>query len=305
VPNLTPFLATFAAFAAGVLVTVLIAWLVAQRRTARAHAAGRASRDGEIAVLAEQRSAAAARADELARRVDRFERDAEANARDLREAAAQAAAQQARAERLEADLAEARRVRDTLQHRLDALAASHAALEASAREQLQAASEKLALLDQAEQRLRDSFQNLAASILDDKAKHLREQSEQQLGGLLDPLKLQLREFRETVAQTHASDQRERGMLAQEIQNLKQLNQRISEDAINLTRALKGDSRTQGAWGELVLERVLEASGLTAGRDYETQVTFRNDDGSRPRPDVIVHLPDSKDIVVDAKVSLKA
>ena len=83
------------------------------------------------------------------------------------------------------------------------------------------------------------------------------------------------------------------MLAQEIQSLKQLNQRISEDAINLTRALKGDSRTQGAWGELVLERVLEASGLQAGRDYETQVSFRNDEGGRQRPDVIVHLPDKQ------------
>jgi DNA recombination protein RmuC len=305
VPNLTPFVASLVGVVAGILVATLIAWLVARRREAQAHAAGRTSRDGEIAVLAEQRSAAVARADELSRRVERFEREVETSARNLRESAAHAAAQQARAERLESDLAEVRRIRDGLQHRLDALSASHAALEASSREQLQAATEKLALLDQAEQRLRDSFQNLAASILDDKAKHLREQSEQQLGGLLDPLKLQLREFRETVAQTHASDQRERGMLAQEIQSLKQLNQRISEDAINLTRALKGDSRTQGAWGELVLERVLEASGLSAGRDYETQVTFRNDDGSRPRPDVIVRLPDNKDIVVDSKVSLKA
>ncbi|HVV96697.1 MAG TPA: DNA recombination protein RmuC, partial [Rhodanobacteraceae bacterium] len=299
-PNLTPFVASLVGVVAGILVATLIAWLVARRREAQAHAAGRTSRDGEIAVLAEQRSAAVARADELSRRVERFEREVETSARTLRESAAHAAAQQARAERLESDLAEARRIRDGLQHRLDALSASHAALEASSREQLQAATEKLALLDQAEQRLRDSFQNLAASILDDKAKHLREQSEQQLGGLLDPLKLQLREFRETVTQTHASDQRERGMLAQEIQSLKQLNQRISEDAINLTRALKGDSRTQGAWGELVLERVLEASGLSAGRDYETQVTFRNDDGSRPRPDVIVRLPDNKDIVVDSK-----
>ncbi|HVT33132.1 MAG TPA: DNA recombination protein RmuC [Rhodanobacteraceae bacterium] len=304
-PNLTPLVALIAGLAAGVLAGIAIVLFASRRRSARAHAAGRASRDGEIAVLAEQRSAAAARADELAHRVDRFERDAETSTRDLREAAARAAGQQARAERLESDLVEARRIREGLQHRIDALSASHAALEASSREQLQAAAEKLALLDQAEQRLRDSFQNLAASILEDKAKHLREQSEQQLGGLLDPLKLQLREFRETVSQTHASEQRERGMLAQEIQSLKQLNQRISEDAINLTRALKGDSRTQGAWGELVLERVLEASGLSAGRDYETQVTFRNDDGTRPRPDVIVHLPDSKDIVVDSKVSLKA
>ena len=105
-------------------------------------------------------------------------------------------------------------------------------------------------------RLREAFQNLAQGILDDKAERFREQSGQQLSGLLDPFKLQLKEFRETVEQRHASDQRERGMLAQEIQSLRQLNQRISEDALNLTRALKGDTRAQGAWGELVLERVL-------------------------------------------------
>ncbi len=289
----------------GILAGALIVLPFVRRWTAQARETGRAARDGEIAVLAAQREAAGSRADELQRRVDRFERDSAATERNVRQLTAHAAAQQAHAERLKHDLAEACRSRDGVQQRLEDLSTRYAALEASSREQTQAAAEKLALLDQAEQRLRDAFQNLANGILDDKAERLREQSASQLGGLLDPLKIQLKEFRETVSQTHASEQRERGMLAQEIQSLKQLNQRISEDAINLTRALKGDSRTQGAWGELVLERVLEASGLQAGREYETQMTFRNDDGSRPRPDVIVHLPDEKDIVIDAKVSLKA
>ena len=95
------------------------------------------------------------------------------------------------------------------------------------------------------------------------------------------------------------------MLVQEIRSLKDLNQRISQDAVNLTRALKGDSRAQGAWGEMVLERVLEASGLQAGREYETQGSFEGADGTRQRPDVIVHLPESKDVIIDAKVSLVA
>jgi DNA recombination protein RmuC len=305
VPNLPPIVLVLAAAAAGLLAGALLVIVLARRWIAAARDSGRVARDGEIAVLASQRESAATRADELQRRIDRFEREWTAAERNLRELTAHAAAQQTHAERLKNDLAEACRNRDGVQQRFEVLSTRYAALEAGSREQVQAAAEKLALLDQAEVRLRDSFQNLAATILDDKAKHLREQSEQQLGGLLDPLKVQLKEFRETVSQTYASDQRDRGMLAQEIQNLKQLNQRISEDAINLTRALKGDSRAQGAWGELVLERVLEASGLTAGRDYETQVTFRNDDGSRPRPDVIVRLPDNKDIVIDAKVSLKA
>lgn len=286
-------------------VGTLVAGLFSRRAVAAARASGRAERDGEIAVLSSQRESEAARASDLAQRVARYEREWTQAEQNLRQITAQAAAKRAEAERLEHDLVDARRGREDLQARLVELSSRHSALEAASREQAQAAVEKLALIDQAEQRLRDAFQNLANGILDAKAERLREQSEQQLGGLLDPLKVQLKEFRETVSQTWANEQRERGMLAQEIQTLRQLNQRISEDAINLTRALKGDSRSQGAWGELVLERVLEASGLQAGREYHTQLTFRNEDGSRQRPDVIVRLPEEKDIVIDAKVSLVA
>ncbi|HJT98038.1 MAG TPA: DNA recombination protein RmuC [Rhodanobacteraceae bacterium] len=294
-----------AAAAAGLLAGGVLVLVLARRWIAAAHAAGRATRDGEIASLAAHCDAAESHRNELARRVERFEQEWSRAEESLRLLTRQSATHEANSTRLATELADARHTRDDLQRRCEDLSRRYAGLETQAAEKERSAAEKLALLEQAEQRLRDSFQNLANTILDDKAKRLGEQSEQQLGNLLDPLKTQLKEFRETVSQTWASDQRDRGMLAQEIHNLKQLNQRISEDAINLTRALKGDSRTQGAWGELVLERVLEASGLTAGRDYETQVTFRNDDGSRPRPDVIVRLPDNKDIVIDAKVSLKA
>jgi DNA recombination protein RmuC len=305
VTNLPPIATLIVAALVGAAIGALIAYLMSRRAVAAAREAGIVSRDAEVAALAANGDAATVRADDLARRVERFERDWTSASETLRTLTAQAAEHRAHAERLSNDLATTVRGRDEAQRHLLDLTGRYRALEASAREQAQSAAEKLQLIDQADQRLRDSFQNLANTILDDKAERLREQSALQLGGLLDPLKTQLKEFRETVTQTHASEQRERGMLAQEIQNLKQLNQRISEDAINLTRALKGDSRAQGAWGEFVLEKVLEASGLTAGRDYETQVTFRNDDGSRPRPDVIVRLPDNKDIVIDAKVSLKA
>lgn len=304
-PNLPlPVLLGLAA-AAGLILGFLLLSLASRRWVTRAHDAGRASRDAEVAILAGQRDAATARADELSERLQRYERDWAAAEQNLRKLTAHAAAQQSQAEQLGHQLADARRSRDEAQSRLVELTRTHAALEAGAREQAQAAADKLQLLEQAEQRLRDSFRNLAGQILDDKAERFREQSSQQLGGLLDPLKLQLKEFRETIHATHASEQRERGMLAQEIQTLKQLNQRISEDAINLTRALKGDTRSQGAWGELVLERVLEASGLQAGREYETQASYSDGDGGRQRPDVIVHLPEDKDIVVDAKVSLVA
>jgi DNA recombination protein RmuC len=155
-------------------------------------------------------------------------------------------------------------------------------------------NEKLLGIQNAEARLLETFQNTATKILDERAEKFSEQSQKQVSGLLDPLKEQLKHFRETVDNTN-----------KEIYSLKQLNQQITLDTANLTRALKGDSRTQGAWGELVLERILEASGLSAGRDFDVQEVLKDEDGGRPRPDVIIRLPENKDLVLDAKVSLTA
>jgi DNA recombination protein RmuC len=154
--------------------------------------------------------------------------------------------------------------------------------------------EKLLGIQNAEARLLETFQNTATKILDERAEKFSEQSQKQVSGLLDPLKEQLKHFRETVDNTN-----------KEIYSLKQLNQQITLDTANLTRALKGDSRTQGAWGELVLERILEASGLSAGRDFDVQEVLKDEEGGRPRPDVIIRLPENKDLVLDAKVSLTA
>ena len=303
--NLSPELQLVLATAVGLLAGALLVYLLSRRWVAAAQATGRMSREGELGALAGQRDAASARADELAMRLDRLERESGAVERAMRQAAEQAAAHGAEAHRLGHELADARRARDEAHQRLVELTRRHAALEAGSAAQAQAAGDKLQLLEQAEQRLREAFQNLANRILEDKAERFREQSALQLGGLLDPLKLQLKEFRDSFTQTYANEQHARGALSQEIQTLKQLNQRISEDAINLTRALRGDTRSQGAWGELVLERVLEASGLQAGREYTTQASFSDAEGARQRPDVIVHLPEDKDIIIDAKVSLVA
>jgi DNA recombination protein RmuC len=116
---------------------------------------------------------------------------------------------------------------------------------------------------------------------------------------------QLEAFRKALGETYAREHGERSALKHELEMLRGLNVQLGLEAQNLTRALKGDSRTQGAWGEMVLERVLEASGLERGRGYETQAVMHDDEAARQRPDVIVHLPEGRDLVVDAKVALTA
>ncbi|HEY7873043.1 MAG TPA: DNA recombination protein RmuC [Rudaea sp.] len=156
-----------------------------------------------------------------------------------------------------------------------------------------------------EKSLTEKFALLSRQLLDQQSQKLTEHNQVNIGNLLNPLREQLGEFRKRVDEVYDKENKERGALQSEIATLKNLNQRISEDAVNLTRALKGDAQTQGAWGEMVLERVLEASGLQKGRGYESQVMLADESGGRPRPDVIVHLPEGRDIVVDAKVSLTA
>ncbi|HMM67337.1 MAG TPA: DNA recombination protein RmuC [Dokdonella sp.] len=294
-----------AALIAGLLAGALVFGLLGRRWSRVAAEEGARSREPEVSTLREQRDSLQRQFDDLRRQLERSVQERTLVEQRLLEIGAQAAERKADVEQLSRQLAQLQGRHDTASRELLTLTGQHAALAASAREQTESAREKLALLDQAEQRLRESFQNLANQILEARAERFKEQSAEHLGSLLDPLKVQLKEFRETVTQTHASEQRERGMLVQEIRSLKDLNQQISQDAVNLTRALKGDTRAQGAWGEMVLERVLEASGLQAGREYDTQESFQGADGARQRPDVIVHLPESKDVVIDAKVSLVA
>nr|WP_315302137.1 DNA recombination protein RmuC [Raoultella terrigena] len=167
------------------------------------------------------------------------------------------------------------------------------------------AEEKVRQMMNSEQRLSEQFENLANRIFEHSNRRVDEQNRQSLHGLLTPLREQLDGFRRQVQDSFGQEARERHTLAHEIRNLQQLNTRMAQEALNLTRALKGDNKTQGNWGEVVLTRVLEASGLREGYEYQTQVSIETENRSRMQPDVIVRLPQGKDVVIDAKMTLVA
>ena len=167
------------------------------------------------------------------------------------------------------------------------------------------ADEKLKLLAEAKEALAEQFQNLANRIFEEKGEKLVQQNVANLDSLLRPLGERLREFQVRVEETYDKESKQRFSLQNEIQKLVEVNARMSADALNLTNALKGDSRTQGAWGEVVLERILEASGLQKGREYDVQATFEAADGGKARPDLIIRLPEGKHLVIDSKVALTA
>lgn len=166
-----------------------------------------------------------------------------------------------------------------------------------------AGEEKLALLQEAKVELSKDFQILADKIFQEKSKSFNETSKQALDTAIVPLREQLSEFKRKVEHVYDTENKERATLKAELQQLKNLNIQMSEDAVNLTKALKGDNKVQGNWGEVVLERILEESGLRKGHEYETQVSLQSYDGRKRNPDVIVRLPENKDIVIDSKVSL--
>ncbi|MGD8112414.1 DNA recombination protein RmuC [Vibrio sp. TRT 21S02] len=177
--------------------------------------------------------------------------------------------------------------------------------EARHEQQLQSSEEKLQLLEHAEVRLKQQFEHLANQLFETKTAKVDQQNRQSLEGLLGPLKMQLEGFKKQVNDSFSQEAKERHTLVHELKNLQRLNEQMTQEAVNLTLALKGDNKQQGNWGEVVLARVLAESGLREGHEYQTQVSLQNEAGKRYQPDVIVHLPQNKQVVVDSKMALVA
>jgi len=158
-------------------------------------------------------------------------------------------------------------------------------------------------LESIQTRFEDSFKNLANEILEDKSERFTKQNQQNISDILKPLQERIKEFETKVDNSHKSNLVSNTSLLEQIKHLKELNKQISDDASNLTKALKGDVKMQGNWGEVILERILEESGLRKGIEYETQVSLNDEEGHRLQPDVVINLPEEKHIIVDSKVSL--
>lgn len=192
-----------------------------------------------------------------------------------------------------------------LQQQLITSKTENAELQIRWQEQGKNANEKIKLLQDAETQLKTQFENLATKIFEDRSKQLSEQNKVSMEHIVSPIKEQLTDFKKRVDSVYDNETKDRISLREEIVSLRRDTEKMNKEALNLTNALKGDKRIQGNWGEMILEKVLEQSGLRKNIEYETQSGLRDESNKIFKPDVIIRLPEEKDVIVDSKVSLVA
>ncbi|WP_415397563.1 DNA recombination protein RmuC [Sulfurimonas sp. CS5] len=182
---------------------------------------------------------------------------------------------------------------------------SYAVLNSRYEEEMKFSKEKLEIMQNAKEELSKEFKLLANQIFEDKSKKFNNTHKEQFEILLRPFREQITNFSTQSREQFSYEAKERHLLKDELTRLKDMNAQLSQEAINLTKALKGENKTQGNWGEIVLERILEESGLREGIEYQTQATLKSIEGKTYRPDVVIHMPQERDIIIDSKVSLVA
>ncbi len=194
---------------------------------------------------------------------------------------------------------------ETLSKEKNNLELRFAVLNTRYEEEIKSSKERLEALQNAKNELSREFSNLSNKIFEEKSKQFSATSKEQLELLLKPFREQITNFSKEAREQFESEIKDRHLLKDELKRLKQMNEQLASEALNLTNALKGENKTQGNWGEIVLESILEQSGLREGVEYELQLTLKSEEGKTYRPDVVIHMPQKRDIIIDSKVSLRA